>query len=266
VPVPSDADSPSSPPALAFRRDGEVGILELTREAKRNALDTATILGLQTFFGAPPEGVRAVVLCAAGDHFCSGLDLNEVTARNTTAGIASSMLWHRAFEAIEFGSVPVVAALQGAVVGGGLELAAACHVRVADASAYYALPEGQRGIFVGGGGSVRLPRLIGTARVMDMILTGRSYDAREGCAMGLSQYVVDAGTARSKALQLAHRIAANAPLSNFAVIQALPRSGEAPRQIGYFTEALISAIASADPEAQTRAADFLAKRAAKAEP
>jgi enoyl-CoA hydratase/carnithine racemase len=261
--LPPESPSPALPPSLAFRRDGEVGILELDRPEKRNALDVPTVLGLQALFSAPPAGVKAVVLCAAGDHFSAGLDLNEVGERSTAEGIANSMLWHRAFEAIEFGSVPVVAALHGAVVGGGLELAAACHVRVAETSAVYALPEGQRGIFVGGGGSVRLPRLIGTARVMDMILTGRTYDAADGHALGLSTYLVGPGEARAKALALARRIASNAPMSNFAIMHALPRIGEAPRDIGYLTEALVSAIASSDPEARTRVNDFLQKRAAK---
>ena len=87
----------------------------------------------------------------------------------------------------------MVAVLHGAVVGGGLELAAACHLRVAERSAYYALPEGQRGIFVGGGGSVRLPRLIGVARMIDMMLTGRTLSAEEGQAIGLSHYLVEHG-------------------------------------------------------------------------
>ena len=89
--------------------------------------------------------------------------------------------------------MPVIAVLHGAVVGGGLELAVAAHIRVAEASAFYGLPEGQRGIFVGGGGSARIPRLIGTARMADMMLTGRVYDAEEGFAIGLSQYLVDDG-------------------------------------------------------------------------
>lgn len=261
--MPPESVLPVLPPSLAFSRDGDVGILELARAEKRNALDSTTVLGLQTLFAAPPAGVKAVVLCAAGDHFSAGLDLNEVGERNATAGIANSMLWHRAFETLEFGTVPVVAALHGAVVGGGLELAAACHVRVAEPSAVYALPEGQRGIFVGGGGSVRLPRLIGTARVMDMILTGRTYDASDGQRIGITQYLVGAGEARAKAVELARRIAANAPMSNFAIMHALPRIGEAPREIGYFTEAIVSAMASADPEAHARVNDFLQKRAAK---
>ena len=88
-------------------------------------------------------------------------------------------MWHRAFDHLQFGRVPVVAVLHGAVVGGGLELACAAHVRVAETSTFYALPEGQRGIFVGGGASVRVPRLIGAHRMADMMLTGRVYSAEE---------------------------------------------------------------------------------------
>jgi len=250
-------------PGLTFRADGDVGILELSRPEKRNALDDATIASLHAFFTAPPAGIRAVVLCGAGDHFSAGLDLSEISERGTFEGVTHSMLWHRAFEALEFGTLPVVASLHGAVIGGGLELAAACHVRVADPSAFYALPEGQRGIFIGGGGAVRLPRLIGTARVMDMILTGRVYDAQAGSAIGVSQYVCEAGGARVMATDLAHRIAANAPLSNFAVMHALPRIADAAPEVGYLTEALVSAIAQGDPEAKARVQDFLQKRAAK---
>jgi enoyl-CoA hydratase/carnithine racemase len=257
------AGTPALPATLRFRRDAEVGILELARPEKRNALDDATVLGIHAFFSAPPTGIRAVVLCGEGDHFSAGLDLASVGERGTFEGIAHSMLWHRAFGALEFGSVPVVAALHGAVVGGGLELAAAAHVRVADPTAFYALPEGQRGIFIGGGGAVRLPRMIGTARVMDMILTGRVYDAHQGEAIGISQYVSEPGGAVAQAIELAHRIAANASLSNFAVLHALPRIGDAPPEIGYLTEALMASIAQSDPEAKSRVQDFLQKRAAK---
>jgi enoyl-CoA hydratase/carnithine racemase len=249
--------------SLAFTRDGDVGILELNRPAKRNALDDATVRGLERFATAPPAGVGALVLCAAGDHFSAGLDLSDVSKRDLPASIAHSRLWHRAFEAIEFGAIPVVAVLHGATIGGGLELAAACHVRIAERSAFYALPEGQRGIFLGGGGSVRLPRLIGTARVMDMLLTGRVYDADAGQAFGISQYLVDDGAGRAKALELAHRIAANAPISNFAIVQALQRIADAPASIGYFTEALVASVAATDEEAQSRVQAFLDKRAAK---
>jgi enoyl-CoA hydratase/carnithine racemase len=251
------------PPSLGFSRDGVVGILELCRPEKRNALDDATVVALGAFASAPPDGIGALVLCGAGEHFSAGLDLNGVRTRDIPAAIAHSRLWHRAFESIELGTVPVVAVLHGATVGGGLELAAACHVRVAERSAFYALPEGQRGIFLGGGGSVRLPRLIGTARVMDMMLTGRVHDAESGQAFGISQYLVEPGEGRAKAIELAHRIASNAPMSNFAVVQALPRIADAPTGIGYLTEAVVAAAASTDDEAKRRVQAFLDHRAAK---
>jgi (methylthio)acryloyl-CoA hydratase len=227
------------PPSLAVEQQGNVAILRLNRPQKRNALDDGTIAGIETFFAAPPEGSGCVLLVGEGEHFSAGLDLSELKERDVEQGIAHSQSWHRAFEKIEFGKVPVVAVLHGAVVGGGLELAAATHVRVAERSAYYALPEGSRGIYVGGGGSVRLPRLIGVARMMDMMLTGRTYSAEEGHAMGLTTYLVEPGKGFAKGFELARRIAANAPLTNFAVMQALPRTAESDPASGYAMEALM---------------------------
>ncbi len=251
------------PRSLRAERHDDIAVLFLARPQKRNAIDDPTVFGLEAFFAAVPDGVRAVVLAGEGDHFCSGLDLSELSARDAAQGVAHSRSWHRAFEHIEFGKVPVVAVLHGAVVGGGLEIAAACHIRVAEGSAYYALPEGSRGIFVGGGGSVRLPRLIGTSRMMDMMLTGRSYDAEEGQAIGISHYLVAPGEGLAKGIELARRIAGNAPMTNFAVTQVLPRIAESDPATGYVTEALISAIAQADDEAKARLKAFLEKRAPK---
>jgi enoyl-CoA hydratase/carnithine racemase len=254
------------PRSLKAERCGDIAILFLARAEKRNALDDPTVLGIETFFTALPDDTKAVVLAGEGDHFCSGLDLSELSARDIAQGIAHSRSWHRAFERIEFGKVPVVAVLHGAVVGGGLELAAACHVRVAESSTYYALPEGSRGIYVGGGGSVRLPRLIGTSRMMDMMLTGHTYDAEEGQAIGLSHYLVETGAGLAKGIELATRIAGNAPMTNFAVTHVLPRIAESDPASGYITEALIAAIAQGDDEAKTRLKAFLEKRAPKTLP
>jgi (methylthio)acryloyl-CoA hydratase len=251
------------PASLKAERRDKVAILTLARPHKRNALDDETIIGIESFFTSLPDGIGAVLLHGEGEHFSAGLDLSELEERDITQGIAHSRLWHRAFEKIQFGKVPVVAVLHGAVVGGGLELAASTHVRVAERSAYYALPEGSRGIYVGGGGSVRLPRLIGVARMMDMMLTGRTYSAEEGQTMGLTTYLVEPGNGFARGLELAARIAGNAPLTNFAVMQALPRIAEADPASGYAMEALMSAIAQADPEAKARLKDFLEKRAPK---
>lgn len=172
-------------------------------------------------------------------------------------------MWHAALERVQYGPVPVIAALHGAVVGGGLELVSACHIRVADESTFYALPEGSRGIFVGGGGSVRIPKLIGVARMTDMMLTGRVYDAQEGEKVGLAQYLVPAGQAFAKAFELAQRVAQNAPLTNYALMHALPRIAEQPADQGFFTEAMMAAIAQSALEAKERVQAFLDGRAAK---
>ena len=259
----SESNDLKLPPSLIAEQRGDVAILRLNRAHKRNALDDDTVLGFDAFFSAIPEGIGAVLLCAEGDNFSAGLDLSELKERDVSQGIAHSSLWHRTFEKIQFGKVPVVAVLHGAVVGGGLELAASAHVRVAERSAYYALPEGSRGIYVGGGGSVRLPRLIGVARMMDMMLTGRTYSAEEGQAMGLTTYLVEPGKGFARGLELAQRIAANAPLTNFAVMHALPRIAESDPAAGYAMESMISAIAQADPEAKARLRDFLEKRGPK---
>jgi enoyl-CoA hydratase/carnithine racemase len=248
---------------LRIEVDGPVLHVRLHRPAKRNALSDTLIQQLHTAFVNLPEGVRAAVISGEGSHFCAGLDLAELVERDIHSSVLHSRMWHAAFDAIQFGRVPVVAALHGAVVGGGLELAAACHLRVADATTYYGLPEGQRGIFVGGGGSARIPRLIGVARMTDLMMTGRVLDAAEGQQVGLSQYLVGAGESLAKALALGERVAANLPMSNFAVMHALPRIADQSQSEGLFTESLMAAVAESTPEAQQRLRDFLEGRAAK---
>jgi (methylthio)acryloyl-CoA hydratase len=243
--------------------DGEVAIVRLNREAKRNALSDSLVLGVRDAFEQRPNTGWDAVCEGAGDHFCAGLDLSELQERDAGAGLHHSRMWHAALEEVQYGPVPVVAALHGAVVGGGLELAAACHIRVADETTFYALPEGTRGIFVGGGGAVRIPRLIGVARMADMMLTGRVYQAAEGERAGFAQYLVPAGQAFERALALARRIAENAPLTNYALMHALPRIAEQPADQGFLTEALMAAIAQSAPEAKQRVRDFLEGRAAK---
>ncbi len=260
------ADAPLSidlPTSLKAERRGAVAILRLARPGKRNALDDETVTGIERFFTALPEDVGAVLIHGEGEHFCAGLDLSELKERGVAEGIEHSSLWHRAFQKIQFGKAPVVAVLHGAVVGGGLELAAACHIRVAERSCFYALPEGSRGIFVGGGGSVRLPRLIGVARMMDMMLTGRTYSAEDGLSLGLSTYLTEPGQGFDKGLELAGRIAGNAPLTNYAIMHVLPRIAESDPAAGFAMESLISAIAQGESEAKERLKAFLDKRGPK---
>lgn len=251
------------PDSLSLDVRGAVAVLTIDRARKRNALDTETVLGLERFFTAVPDGVRAVVLHGDGDHFSAGLDLSDLSDAGVEAGLHHSRMWHRVMGTIQLGSVTVVSVLKGAVIGGGLELASATHIRVAEPSAFYALPEGQRGLFLGGGGSVRLPRLIGVARMTDMMLTGRVYDAVEGHAAGLSHYLVGEGEAFDKALELAGTAAEVAPMTTYAVLQALPRISEVGPHEGYLLESLMAAVASSSEDAQARMRAFLEGRAAR---
>ncbi|HEX6363089.1 MAG TPA: crotonase/enoyl-CoA hydratase family protein [Albitalea sp.] len=248
---------------LRVETSGPVVHLRLNRPDKRNAINDTLVGEIHAAFANLPEGTRVAVVSGEGEHFCAGLDLSEVTEQSVAEGIFHSRRWHAAFEQVQFGPVPVIAVLHGAVVGGGLELAATAHLRIAEPSAFYALPEGQRGIFVGGSGSVRIPRLVGVARMTDMMLTGRVFDAAEGQAAGLSNYLVGEGEGLGKAFALAQRIAANAPMSNFAITQALPRIADMAPADGLFVESLTSAIAQGEDAAKQRLRDFLEKRAGK---
>ncbi len=238
-------------------------IVALNRPEKRNAINDETILSIEKIFSNIPEGVKCAIIYGEGKHFCAGLDLSELTERNAVQGVFHSRMWHRALDKVQFGTVPVIAVLHGACVGGGLELASACHIRVAENSTFYALPEGQRGIFVGGGASVRLPKLIGMARMTDMMLTGRVLNSTEGVNYGLSQYLINDGEGMEKALELAQKISNNAGMTNYALMHVLPRIVEAGQDSGLMMESLIAAIAQDSPEAKERLKDFLEDRAKK---
>jgi len=247
---------------LIVSQRGPIALLRLSRPAKRNALDAAMIAGIEGFFADPPEGTRAIIVYGEGKHFSAGADLAALMDFGVEGSLRFSRSFHRAFDKIENSEVPVISVLQGAVIGGGLEFAASTHIRIAERSAYYALPESALGIFVGGGGAVRIPRLIGTPRMTDMMLTGRTYSAEEGLSLGFSQYVVDDGQGITKALELAEKIAGNAPLSNFAVLQALPRIARAEADNAFLTESLMAALTIVDDEAKARLESFFRKRAA----
>ena len=251
--------------ALEAHDDG-VWVVTLNRPTKRNALDIDTIEELVTFFSAAPRaGVRAVVLAGAGDHFCAGLDLIEHhdEDRSPADFMHVCLRWHEAFNKMEYGGVPIIAALQGAVVGGGLELASATHVRIAEASTIFQLPEGRRGIFVGGGATARVGRLLGPDRMTEMMLTGRKYNAAEGLALGLTHYAVGEGEALALAQQLAGKIARNAPLSNYLMIQSIARINDMSKSDGLFTESLAAALSQTTPDAEEGLKAFLEKRAPK---
>ena len=240
--------------------DEGITVLTMNRPDKRNAMNDGLLGALEAFFSKPPKGVRVVVLRGTQGHYCSGLDLSEHKQRNAEETLYHSRNWHGVMEKIQFGGLPVVSALFGAVIGGGLELALSTHVRIAEPSTIFQLPEGRRGIFVGGGATVRVGRVIGPDRMTEMMLTGRKYDAAEGHGLGLTHYLEDEGKAFEKAMELAGKIARNAPLSNYLMIQSLAHIGDMSRADGLLTESLSAAIAQTTPDAVEGLAAFLEKR------
>ena len=250
---------------VTYELRGDIALIGLNRPAKRNAISDRVVEALNLAVEMAQEQAKAAVIWGEGKHFCAGLDLAEHAERPLIGAVQNSRRWHRIFDGIERGGIPFVVALKGAVVGGGFELAAAAHVRVADETAFFGLPEGTRGIFVGGGGAVRIARLIGAQRMGDMMLTGRTVSPLQMEQWGGVSYVVPEGTALEKAIELAAVAAQNAPMSNYAIINALPRIRDMSSEDGLFTESLMSALTSATPEATARLRDFLEKRTAKLE-
>ncbi len=252
---------------LEADEDGIVQVI-LARPAKRNALNAQTVEELIDVFSAlPRRGARAVVLRAEGDHFCAGLDLVEhhQEDRRPEDFMHLCLRWHEAFNKMEYGGVPIIAALTGAVVGGGLELASSAHVRVADATTYFALPEGQRGLFTGGGATIRVADLVGKARMIDMMLTGRVYKGAEAEAVGLCQYRVE-GSSVNKAMELARAAATNPPLSNFAICSAISHMQNMSALDAAYAESVVAGIVNTQPASRDRLEAFANKTAARVRP
>src|SRR5215510_12836201 len=225
---------------VTYELQGDVALIGLDRASKRNAINKVVIAQLREAAFRATEEAKAGVIFGHGDNFSAGLDLAEAaTWMKPGAPRRRRGQWNRSLDLIARGQIPFVAALKGACIGGGLEIAAAAHIRVADETTFFALPEGQRGIFVGGGGSVRIQRLTGYARMADLMLTGRVLTAEEGERANLCQYVVPAGESLERAKSLAARIAENAEQSNWAITNALPRVLDLSHEDGLFMETLI---------------------------
>lgn len=241
-------------------RQKNVLMVGLDRPEKRNAMPKSMMFELREIFSNIPNDVGAAVLYSTGQHFCSGLDLTQVKDQSVIDCFQFFRQWQETFQLIQFGQVPVIAALSGAAIGAGLEMASACHIRVMDETAYFQLPEAERGLYVGLGASVRFPRLAGTALMMDMMLTGRPLPAQESLARGVAQYVVPAGAAVDKAVELAAVVAQNLPITNHAIIHALPRIVDQGQDEGLYTEALIAAVAQSGAETAQRMNAFFNRK------
>jgi enoyl-CoA hydratase/carnithine racemase len=251
---------------VSMDEDG-ITTVTLNRADKRNALNAETMEELIEIFSTLPRiGARAVVLRAEGTHFCAGLDLVEhhQEDRRPEEFMHLCLRWHEAFNKMEYGGVPIIAALKGAVVGGGLELASSAHIRVADQTTYFALPEGQRGLFTGGGATIRVADLVGKARMIDMMLTGRIYAQDEAVQVGLAQYLVE--DSEAKAYEIARAAAENPPLSNFAICSAISHVQNMSALDAAYAESVVAGIVNTQPASRGRLEAFANKTAARVKP
>ena len=249
-----------SVPILLVERREQIAIVTLNRPDKRNALSEALWAELKKTFENFDRDVRCVVLAGAGKHFCAGLDLSEHRHREPFDSIFMSRFAHATLDAIQFGGRPVVTAMQGAVIGGGLEVATATHVRVADETAFYQLPEGRRGFYVGGGASVRVAKIIGSGRMVEMMLTGRTLNSSAGEQLGLSHYIVPPSKALEKAIELATAIAKNAQIPNYLIVQAIPRIEDMSASDGLWTESIAQAVSMTSEDARAGIDAFFGRR------
>jgi (methylthio)acryloyl-CoA hydratase len=245
---------------LLVEECGPVVRLTLNRPDKRNAVNDGLLDALRGFYDRLESEVRVIIMDGAGGHFSSGLDLAEQSTREPADVLKHSRGWHELMDRIQFSGIPVISVLTGAVMGGGLEIATSTHVRIAEPSVRYRLPEGKRGIFVGGGATVRVGRIIGPDRMTEMMLTGREYDAEAGQQLGLSHYLVGEGEGLASARELAAEIAENASLVNYLIIQSIARINDMSRADGLYAESLSAALSQTGPDAKEGLRAFLEKR------
>ena len=248
---------------VTYELEDEIAYVGLNRPEKRNALSPEVMQRLLAAVLRAGEEAKCGVIFGHGDNFCAGLDL-AWAAENWNLGGSQRLPFpsnrNTFFEAMARGNIPFIAALHGATLGGGLEAAAAAHIRVADETTFFGLPEGTRGIFIGGGGSVRIARLLGFARMQDMMLTGRALKPDEAERYGMVQYVVPKGQSMAKAKELAKKICRNTPLANFAITNSLPRLQDMSYDDGLFFERMVVEY-TRSPESIERLHQFLDKTA-----
>lgn len=250
---------------LLFDRD-EHGIATVTvnRPDKLNALNAQVIadLGQLAHNVANDPATRAVILTGAGPKaFVAGADIGELAELDGPGGRTVAARGQAAFRALERLRVPVIAAINGFALGGGCELAMACHIRIAAPNARFGQPEVKLGLIPGFGGTVRLPRLIGRGRATELLLTGRMIDAAEAERIGLVNRVVEADSLLATARATALEILAMSPLAVGLTLHTVDQALDASLDEGMTIEAAAFGDASASEDKREGTAAFLAKRA-----
>jgi enoyl-CoA hydratase len=243
-----------------------VACLTVNRPDKLNALNEAVVEELSAAFAALAEddAVRGVILTGAGDKaFVAGADIAELSGQSPAAGKARARRGQEVFDQVEASSKPVVAAVNGFALGGGCELAMACHVRVAAEGARLGTPEVKLGLMCGYGGTQRLPRLVGKGRALEMLLTGEMVDAQEALRIGLVNRVVPRETLRAESESLLRKMLANGPVSLRSTLEAVHRGLEMPLREAQAFEATQFGLICATDDMKEGTRAFLEKRPPK---
>ena len=249
-------------PVLSRDADG-VRVLTVDRPDKLNALNRQTLQALDEAFAAAAEDpqVRAVVLTGSGAKaFVAGADIAEMNTLTAIEGREFSLLGQRLMRRIERLPKPVIAMVNGFALGGGLELAMACHLRIAADSARMGQPEVNLGLVPGFGGTQRLLRLAGRAATLELCLLGAPVDAARAAQLGLVNRVVPAAELEAEAMKLAAQLAAAAPLALRGVLDAVVLGGECGIEEGLQFETAQFALLFASEDMREGTAAFLEKR------
>jgi enoyl-CoA hydratase len=251
---------------LRIERKDEIAILVVQRPEKLNALNAATVAELDRAFHAFAEDpeVRGVIVTGAGEKaFVAGADIAELARMGPLSGVSTSREGQDAFRFLETMRKPVIAAVNGFALGGGLELALACHIRIASENARFALPEVKLGIIPGYGGTVRLPRLVGRGRALEMMLTGEMMGAEEALRIGLVNRVVPQVELMGAAEALMKKITANGPVAVSLALESVDRALDTSVDEGLLYESNLFGLLAATEDMREGMQAFLEKRPAE---
>jgi enoyl-CoA hydratase/carnithine racemase len=265
----SSAAATESPAGLAlenvlYDKKGPIVYVTLNRPKVLNALNTKTWEDLRTAFEeARNDGeVRGVILTGAGDKaFIAGADINELAHLTAVEGEESSSFGQAVLNLVENLGKPVIAAINGFALGGGCETAMACTIRIASETAKFGQPEVKLGVLPGGGGTQRLPRLVGKGRALQLILTGEMISAQEAYRIGLVNEVVPAANLISRAEAILKQIFANAPVAIRYSLEAVNKGLETSQAEGLSLEASFFGLCSGTEDKNEGTSAFLEKRA-----
>jgi len=250
---------------IAVQVSDRVATVTVNRPDKLNALNDRVIaeLGEAIDQVVSDANVGGIILTGAGRAFVAGADISELESHGPVSAKRLAQTGQDVFGRFESSPKPVIAAVNGFALGGGCELAMACHIRIASEAAKFGQPEVKLGLIPGYGGTQRLPRLVGRGRALQLLLTGEMIDAQEAFRIGLVNRVVPAADLLTAANELMRAILANAPLAIANVIEVVNRGYDATLEDALTLEATAFGLLAAteDKRAGTRA--FLEKRAAR---